>query len=87
MEKCKYDRMLRCAKPLDILCLHPKWKISRHSYCIPHKKPRMVRVKAWGFVAFGRCTSASIDRDDTFNKSCTILIDRKHLKGVSGNQV
>jgi len=81
MEKCKYWTRGECRgygyEKSEGLC--PK-NTDTDCNIIPAKKPRMARVKAWGFVAFGRCTSASIDRDGTFNKPCTILIDRKHLK-------
>ena len=82
MAECKYDRRTWCAKPLDILCLHPEWEICRRSYCIPPEKPRMVRVKAWAEVNVPRLGLAVFSKPEIKNNMvpCFILIDRKHLK-------
>lgn len=75
-------------------CSVPEYRWNKHGRCpkydstdsncnvLKDYKPRMVRVKAWGFSADGdKLTSVCMFIHPLHNIPCTILCDKKYLRG------
>lgn len=86
MKKCKWaDKANHTCTREN--CLHPSWVAGKDGYCSPSpKKPKVAKFKAW--ARYSPVYNGWTAIEDTSDMSpwdripCTIVIDKKHLKGA-----